>query len=330
MSELYGERGDGVRGLTPSEVEFFAEDTLVTVVPRLAMPTLHLVAGDFGPFRPPEPATVPLWLAVTMKRVGWCSVRAPAWLAAEALEGKFEEENGEATLAPMPFHFQEVASLLLHHAPGDVAADGDLPRLRTALENLLNLRQNKLRRGLQQVRQRTEIIKLNNIGAMEANATRPLLKGVLEPMYELERRGDDDEDDVVADEDDEDEGEEDEDEGEEDDVEAAAEDGSLARSNDARARRRTRRPTALNNTTTTTTTMQRLPSNVHADDGEDEDEDHTPFSPSSSSPPPPPPPTRVLVRGAAGAHRLHHRHHHHDDHDDDDDDDDDDNHQGAQ
>ena len=58
----------GLGKLTAAELEFIAEDQIVEIVPKFKHGPLHLIQGDFGPFVPQARATVPLWLAITLKK----------------------------------------------------------------------------------------------------------------------------------------------------------------------------------------------------------------------------------------------------------------------
>ncbi|KAF6003942.1 DNA replication complex GINS protein PSF2 [Cyanidiococcus yangmingshanensis] len=121
MAELLGERAN-TRGFSPAELEFLAEEQLVTVVPRIALPLIGLIAGDFGPFEPDEPCSVPLWLALSLKRAGYCSIVAPPWLRVDALVARREEEEQTGDeLTRLPFHYHQIASMLLAFAADDIA-----------------------------------------------------------------------------------------------------------------------------------------------------------------------------------------------------------------
>ena len=54
------------------DLEFYAEDTEITIVPTLQHDNLHLLHGDIGPFHPQQPIQVPLWLALALKKVPPC------------------------------------------------------------------------------------------------------------------------------------------------------------------------------------------------------------------------------------------------------------------
>ena len=67
---------------TPAEMEFLAEqETNVTICPLVRIDKLHLIAEDYGPFRPQTNIQVPLWLALTLKRGGHCRIVPPDWLS---------------------------------------------------------------------------------------------------------------------------------------------------------------------------------------------------------------------------------------------------------
>ena len=57
----------GQRAWTPQEGEFFAEETLIEIIPNFRGDRLSFVSGEFGPFKPAKPVEVPLWLAVHLK-----------------------------------------------------------------------------------------------------------------------------------------------------------------------------------------------------------------------------------------------------------------------
>lgn len=67
-------------GLTPDELTFLAEDDTIDIVPLFSMSRVRLLAGIYGPFTPPSRATVPLWLALSLKRKNKCRIVPPEWL----------------------------------------------------------------------------------------------------------------------------------------------------------------------------------------------------------------------------------------------------------
>lgn len=68
--------------LRPSaaEIEFFAEDTSIKILPKFSNDVFQLISGAVGPFRPSHPTEVPLWLAVMLRKRNKCTIMVPDWL----------------------------------------------------------------------------------------------------------------------------------------------------------------------------------------------------------------------------------------------------------
>ena len=63
--------------ITLPESEFFAENTVITIIPNFKHQGMSLVAGVYGPFRPSVPISVPLWLGIFLKRQQKCHIIPP-------------------------------------------------------------------------------------------------------------------------------------------------------------------------------------------------------------------------------------------------------------
>ena len=66
--------------IAPSEVEFLAQDEMIQIVPTFATEEMTFVGGTYGPFSPLEPVTVPLWLAMALKKAKMCKITVPEWM----------------------------------------------------------------------------------------------------------------------------------------------------------------------------------------------------------------------------------------------------------
>jgi GINS complex subunit 2 len=77
------------------EVEFLAERELISITPNFDLGVLHLISGDFGPFKAGLPAEVPLWVAINLRQRRKCRIMAPDWLNVEMLELIKEREKDE-------------------------------------------------------------------------------------------------------------------------------------------------------------------------------------------------------------------------------------------
>ncbi|EPE06595.1 dna replication complex gins protein psf2 [Ophiostoma piceae UAMH 11346] len=73
-------------GLMPAEVAFLCEMELVTVVPRQRLDPIPLLGGATPALRPPHRATMPLWLALLLKRQRRANIVAPPWLHPQSLQ----------------------------------------------------------------------------------------------------------------------------------------------------------------------------------------------------------------------------------------------------
>ncbi|KAJ5215726.1 GINS complex subunit Psf2 subgroup [Penicillium cinerascens] len=81
------------RGITPTEIAFLAEMETVTVVPRQRLEGLELLGGPLEPLVPPRRASLPLWLALLLKRQRRANIMPPPWLHPEALSLLLEIES---------------------------------------------------------------------------------------------------------------------------------------------------------------------------------------------------------------------------------------------
>lgn len=160
---------------TAAFLEFMAEDELITIIPNFKSKTFHFISGDYGPLDPSIPVDVPLWLAVYLKQNQRCQIQCPEWLEAENIAHLLEKERNEPGFVPLAYHYVEIGSLLLDAAPDDIK---ESQKVMTLLMDLQNVRQEKIRKGMGIVLQRTadgdvpNAIKMNNVSAMEIHMVR--------------------------------------------------------------------------------------------------------------------------------------------------------------
>ncbi|EPS28134.1 DNA replication complex GINS protein psf2 [Penicillium oxalicum] len=81
------------RGIIASEIAFLAEMETVTVVPRQRLEGLELLGGPVEPLVPPRRASLPLWLALLLKRQRRANIIPPLWLHPESLSLILEVES---------------------------------------------------------------------------------------------------------------------------------------------------------------------------------------------------------------------------------------------
>eukprot|EP01138_Halocafeteria_seosinensis_P000015 gb/GECG01000015.1/.p1 GENE.gb/GECG01000015.1/~~gb/GECG01000015.1/.p1 ORF type:complete len:211 (+),score=37.05 gb/GECG01000015.1/:1-633(+) len=129
--------------LTLRELEFLAEEELVTIVPRFQLSELRFVSGTFGGFEAGIPVQVPLWLALKLKDDQMCHLECPSWMELEKLKEVWEQERSEARLSALPHHYLGIASLILSRAPEDVS---DVDQVAKCIRDVEDLRAEKLRK----------------------------------------------------------------------------------------------------------------------------------------------------------------------------------------
>ena len=180
----------GRDAFTPWLMEFFACDEHVEIVPSVSMPVLHLLAGDVGPFRAQRPVIVPLWLAVSLQARRRCRIVPPDWMSIENLsETRREERKDSEVFQPLPFHYIELAHLLLRDPSFARESFGgsNFLQVSSLVEDIRSIRRSKIKTGLQNLREATPAVKLNNLAAMEVNQIRQFLSGALDTYNMLDK-----------------------------------------------------------------------------------------------------------------------------------------------
>ncbi|THU52820.1 hypothetical protein C4D60_Mb10t07960 [Musa balbisiana] len=168
---------------SPPEVEFLAEDEKVEIIPKFSLGSLHMICGDFGPFRPNIASEVPLWLAVALKERGKCDIRAPDWMSVDKLMQILEaERESPREFQPLPFHYIEISKLLFKHAHDNIqdiymvsikctnasctaiyislfSLSVMIIQVRSLIEDIRDVRFHKVETGLQMISGRTHAVK---------------------------------------------------------------------------------------------------------------------------------------------------------------------------
>eukprot|EP00889_Picochlorum_renovo_P008493 jgi/Picre1/35523/NNA_002984.t1 len=173
---------------TPREVDFFAQDELITIVPNFSIltprRTFECIMGEFGPFQPNRECQVPLWMALALWKRKKCTIKAPEWMRPDFLQTVLELERSEpGNFQPLPFHYQEIAQFLFtagtqESLPKEVFGDEEA-RVRDLVNLIQKTRQTKILQGLSLL-QEAAAVKLNNLSAMELNNVRAFFTGALD------------------------------------------------------------------------------------------------------------------------------------------------------
>eukprot|EP00197_Chlamydomonas_leiostraca_P002388 CAMPEP_0202859202 /NCGR_PEP_ID=MMETSP1391-20130828/1423_1 /ASSEMBLY_ACC=CAM_ASM_000867 /TAXON_ID=1034604 /ORGANISM="Chlamydomonas leiostraca, Strain SAG 11-49" /LENGTH=226 /DNA_ID=CAMNT_0049538217 /DNA_START=974 /DNA_END=1654 /DNA_ORIENTATION=+ len=194
LLSYYGPRAgpDGLKlgmPVTPEELEFFAEQEMVTIIPNFSLEsgeTLFCIGGNYGPFQPNMPTHVPLWLAIMLLRRHKCRIQAPDWMLPDNLQAVFDEEKAvPMVFQPLPFYYVEIAQALYRNDPSSTfGGEEEYARVRHLVEAIRKVRYSKIEAGLRKVGGPITV-KLNNLAAAECNMIRLLFKGTLDHFYEL-------------------------------------------------------------------------------------------------------------------------------------------------
>ncbi|OQR84906.1 DNA replication complex GINS protein PSF2, partial [Thraustotheca clavata] len=91
---------------------------------------------------------------------------------------RMEGENASELFEPLPFHYLEIATMLLKFAPDDME---QAEKIRLILEDIQHSRQEKIRNGLCRIANDVQTggsahaVQLNNVAAMEINSVRQFM-----------------------------------------------------------------------------------------------------------------------------------------------------------
>eukprot|EP01112_Ceratiomyxa_fruticulosa_P015192 TRINITY_DN4444_c0_g1_i1.p1 TRINITY_DN4444_c0_g1~~TRINITY_DN4444_c0_g1_i1.p1 ORF type:complete len:184 (+),score=35.70 TRINITY_DN4444_c0_g1_i1:157-708(+) len=174
---------------TPAQMEFLAEDEKINIIPSFKMDVLHLISGDYGPFIPGIPKEVPLWLAITLKKRKMCKIQMPEWMDLDNLQHRYESEKQiENGFEDFPFHYQEIANLLLTHASDDIPNSMSVG---TIISDIVGRRSAKVFSGLRQVSGVQAAVQFNNLAAIEITRLRPFFVKAMDQFHQLSKENED-------------------------------------------------------------------------------------------------------------------------------------------
>eukprot|EP01041_Mallomonas_annulata_P000992 gene992-1943_t len=162
-----------LRCISAAENEFLAEETMIKMVPNFTHPVLHFISGDFGPFDSDVDTDVPLWLAITLRKKDKCKIVIPDWLKPENLEDTVKNERTQRVFQELPYHYMEIALLLLSNARDEIQ---EPDRVLALLQDIENIRMDRTIVGMQSVAETVRngdlvhAAQLNNIGSVEVAA----------------------------------------------------------------------------------------------------------------------------------------------------------------
>lgn len=177
-----------LKSINAAENEFLAEQSLITIIPGVDQPKFQFISGQFGPLTGGFPAIVPLWLAITLRKRGKCTIQMPEWMSVAALELRVQAERTQNMLSDLPFHYMEIAQLLLTHAKEDLNSPD---RVSVLLQDIENIRMDRIKLGVmgvaRSISENRSVVSanLNNASAMEILTMKRFFLSSMDTFYKL-------------------------------------------------------------------------------------------------------------------------------------------------
>ncbi|GAC97095.1 potential GINS DNA replication initiation complex subunit [Pseudozyma hubeiensis SY62] len=154
-----------IRGASATDLDLATtslSSTSITIVPLTSVDRVRLLSGIYGPFRPPTPATVPLWVAVHLKKRKKAVIVTPTWLTVESLTETLKHETTQPGFSSLPHYWIGVSQALLSNASDDVPNSN---RVRALLKDIREARQSKILSGVPMIN--SVHLQMHNISAHE-------------------------------------------------------------------------------------------------------------------------------------------------------------------
>ncbi len=180
--------GTLLKSLTSAEHEFLAEESPIVIIPSEDHQAFRFISGTFGPFSSGMPCMVPVWLAITLRKKGKCTIKIPGWMTVPSLTETLAQERSSNVLSAMPFHYMEVSQLLLNYAREDIESPDQVGAL---LKDLENIRMDRIRMGIASVAesiQRSEAVvfaDLENVGSLEIFTIKRFFLNAMDSFFKL-------------------------------------------------------------------------------------------------------------------------------------------------
>jgi len=184
-----------------SLANFLASEESLSIIPNFSYPAAFdflLTCKPIGPFHAGVNVTVPLWVALYLRRRNLCRLIPPEWMNVEHLTSvlAFERDPNQKEFSPnLPFRYVEISTAFLRacgasrsaaHASGN-GADGEelaeMEKIRVLLDDIAVVRLDKIRKSVHEMsvdmghtdQQVMPVYDVTNVGSLEIAAIRPFL-----------------------------------------------------------------------------------------------------------------------------------------------------------
>jgi GINS complex subunit 2 len=165
--------------------EFLSEDSLIEIIPLFSYnKQLNLISGDFGPFKPSIPISVPVWVALNLHRQNKCTIRAPNWMKSLPQLQERQENETEKLIEMPDNHWRELLKLLEQQFNSSINCSEMIERR----EAILRLSAHQLFRVAQQ-KDSLFIgdVTLNNATKAELQLIKPIIQKSFYNLQQLRR-----------------------------------------------------------------------------------------------------------------------------------------------
>ncbi|ODV57859.1 DNA replication protein PSF2 [Ascoidea rubescens DSM 1968] len=165
-----------------SEINFLAENELVDVLPKTSMDSLPLIGTNLPKLRINQKVSIPIWLAIILKKQNKINLIPPNWLSINYLKQKYEEElKNKDKFSEMPWFWLEFSKMFLIHFKDDLIDPSY--SIRSIIQDLREIRLIKIRSGFKELNESN--LTFNNLSLMEINEIRPFAIKVMDQLRKL-------------------------------------------------------------------------------------------------------------------------------------------------
>merc|ERR1711955_74481 len=135
--------------LTFEQIDFWALESKIQIIPNFSAKSFHLIKENFGPFSVGKATQVSLWFALYLRDRQKCRILAPQWFNIQSLEQYLVNEKNSTSFCKMPDKsFYEISVILCKKATEDIA---DLDAIRTIVKDIFEVRLRKLQFSIKPV-----------------------------------------------------------------------------------------------------------------------------------------------------------------------------------
>lgn len=159
--------------MKPEEMINLALQEEIEVEVLKEIPRIELFGCAIGGSKELQLSRMPLYIALHLQGMGYCSVKVPVYLAKEFVSDLLEREQASKSFIELPMHFFEMARLLM---PNGI--DGEILELK-------RIRQSKIWQGLSSLDGRALCI--NGLTRWEFNECRDVILGAMKTGHMIEK-----------------------------------------------------------------------------------------------------------------------------------------------